>query len=197
MQWAAFSLKRAFGEKRKLYIILHPKIIIPTALLITAIGISVLIHILNSVELKEARPYLVRDGISVVTADDTYYMHPPMNWLEGKGWQNNAVGLQSYFQPAQKEKQKKQPGRYLDFCTITSTELHDFSLQPEPVCFSAHLGRKAVDGNPAPYWIYLSCIPVFIYTTRSMAPTEKTFSVDHRTILPGLCGLPGVVPEGD
>ncbi len=77
---------------------LHSVFLISSTILLAAISSSVFYHTLNILELQKARPYLVRDGISVVTADDTWYMQPPLNWLQGKGWQNDTAGIQSYFQ---------------------------------------------------------------------------------------------------
>lgn len=55
------------------------------------------INELNRQELLRAHPNKLRFNATVVTNDDASYLRPPQNFLAGKGWCSNEIGVQKFF----------------------------------------------------------------------------------------------------
>lgn len=51
----------------------------------------------NIAYLEIAHPEKVSEAGTVITSDDASYLVPPQNWLEGKGWKDNSLGIRSFF----------------------------------------------------------------------------------------------------
>jgi hypothetical protein len=63
---------------------------------ILALASSVFWHGLNRHELLRDSPSALRQGVSVITQDDASYLAPAENFIAGKGWKSNAVGVAAY-----------------------------------------------------------------------------------------------------